>query len=266
MKSLILGTVISLATATAAFSWDVLLDAHVTVYPALLSSFYEQPGPQSGFNNIIQGAFGTLFAEGSTDIQFLPLFTFRPEVRAGWIMPNTMYLDTAKTTWVTIGGYVLGFNADIGFRPLNGKNYYAEIRGGFVLNTGKKIFFDYTENSVVLNAGLSGYYDFLMFGPEVTAEGRWTFLPSIGLGFLASAFWSPSYENHSTVMNKDGTKSDWAPGSRWGGKALLTWNNDSLLLAGGWQYERIYFSWTAETSHDLAIVYSGPVFQVTFLF
>lgn len=245
--------------------WNVLPDINIMLYPALLSSFYETPSAESGLNNIIQGQFGTIFAEGSTDIQFLPWFTFHPAVHIGWIMPNTMYLDTAKTTTVTIGGYVIGFNADIGFRPLNDKNYYAEIRAGFVLNTGDKLFFDYTENGTVYKSGLAGNYHFFMFGPEFTLEGRWTFIPTIGLGLLASGYWSPSYENHSTVQNKDGTKSDFAPGSRWGTKVLITWNNPDILAALGWKYEKIYFT-SDYSTHDLSIIYSGPIAQVTFLY
>lgn len=251
--------------------WTFLPDINIILYPALLSSFYETPSAVSGFNNIIQGAFGTIFAEGSTDLRLLPMLTFHPALRLGWIMPNTMYLSTDKLTFLTIGGYVAGFNADLGFRPLNDKNYYVEFRGGFTMNVGQKLFFDYAEGGAVVHPGISGYYNFLMFGPELSLEGRWTFIPSIGLGLLASGSFSPSYENHSTVMNKDGEKSEFAPGNRWSAKVLLTWNNENILAALGWKYESIYFNSmdyavNVTASHDLRIVYSGPIVQFTWLY
>lgn len=247
--------------------WKFLSDINVSVFPAFFSSFMEKPGPLATEKIQIWGDFGTIYAEGSCNIEpipFLPWITIHPEVRGGWIMPNKMYLGyTSK--YVTIGGFILGFNADLGIRPINDKNYFLELRAGFVLNGGMKLFFDYAQNNTVVHPGASGYYNFIMFGPEFTLEGRWTFIPSIGLGIQAAAFWSPSYENHSTVLNAEVLKDDFAPGYRSGGKALLAWNNSDFLVSLGWQYELIYFTW-AYSTHDLNIVYMGPVVQMTFLF
>lgn len=259
MKYFLFLSILFLIFSRAAFSASP--EVNIKLWPAVFSGYYEKPDPAGMETMHIWGDFPCYFAEADINIPILSWLWLNPHVKGGLIGPESMFLGSSNS-YLTIGGSIWGFDANLSFRVMDSKPLVLDLYTGFTLTAGRKTFTDFTVLTIVMMAGNFGYYDFTMFGPQVGFKGIWRPLQNEFL-ITAHFYYSPRYENHTTVAGwGPEPKVEYAEGFRAGGFLLAGYSLGAWTISAGWQFEKIYFSYGALATHDLDITYGGPVLTV----
>jgi len=241
------------------------LDAELNLRYLPWSYYDEHAGDPSMVPERIWGDFDTASAQLSLGQRLFgsPVF-LGLEGRGSLIMPNSMYIG-AETSSLTIGGYILGFDARLGWRFADEPRLTAETGFGFSYLGGTKEFSDFTVDESVQKPGNFGDYAFSMFGPMAyfdlsfrSGDGRGSWSADLSL------FGTPRYENHSLVSGwEDTPKEEYAEGWRAGGSASLSTYLNQARISAGIYADWLYFASGDLATHDLGIFSLGPFVSVS---
>ncbi len=243
------------------------VEAWLRVTPSLFSSYHEQARDAGVSPEEIWGDFDTWFLDVGATVPIWKSLFFYGSARGGLIAENKMYLGT-DDDFLTIGGYMAGFEAGALWRLLDSPLWRLDVLACFSLLKGNKTFTDFTSSGTIINEGEFGSYSFTMFGPN--ARLALTAQPSkhLPLTIRSTVFGSPLFENHNSVTGWSADpKKEYSAGYRYGADILAGWKTGNRAeFSAGYCFERMYFSSSPEVTHDLDILFHGPVFQVTLMF